>query len=157
MAKGFRGVCGYDWKTNLHYRGKIFAAEFTPLGVSGCTVQGFLLSVPQFLSDPSLVPSLQASIYAIYSSPHVQTSYLLCFVLYRPDPKVKDWHRTKGRRDALESTSALSVRGSGWVAIPGLTWDKNVSNATSMSIHTNKYVSLHYSIYVLRICLTTVK
>lgn len=63
--------------------------------------------------------------------------------LHRPDPKVKGWHPTRGRRGALESTSAQSVRGSGWVATPGPTWDKNASNATSTCIHTNRYFNSH--------------
>lgn len=77
-------------------------------------------------------------------SPHVHTFYLPCFVLFRPDLKEKGWHPTRGRRDVLESTNVPSVRGSGWVATRGPTWDKNVSNATSTSIHTNRYFCLRW-------------
>lgn len=62
-------------------------------------------------------------------------------VLHRPDPKEKDSHPTRAKKDASENTSVPSARGSGWAAIPGPTWDKNVSNATSTSIHTNRYSS----------------
>lgn len=66
-----------------------------------------------------------------------QTLSLTCPL--RQDPKAKDWLHTKARRDALVNTSALSARGSGWVETPGLTWDRNASNAILMFILINRY------------------
>lgn len=79
-----------------------------------------------------VVPSVRLS----QKHRHIITSFsdaeiMWCLFLSRLDPKVKVWPRIRERRGASANTNAPNVKGSGWVATPGPTWDRSASSVTS--------------------------
>lgn len=121
-----------------------YFSPFSELLNSSCNIWILHLRDMSFIVSFSIFCPKFPNLKKVYFSPtHAHThpfSVIYCYfpLFCRLVQKEKAWHHTRARNAALVNISAPNARENGWVETPGLTWDKNVSSATLMSILTNR-------------------